>query len=97
MVELDDLEGLGQAKRLTARICATIHNEFARLAWLRFGSKDIPPPTPAQESDWLPRYVKKPAKITKTNSDGSPQSKPLTRAEAVSRRVSQAFTDMFGG
>jgi hypothetical protein len=104
MVELDELEGLGQAKRLTARICATIHNEFAKLAWLRFGSKDDPRPTLAPESDWLPRTVKpkQSKRSAKVNSDGqasSPTSSspPKTRADAVARQVSQAFADMFGG
>jgi hypothetical protein len=97
VVELDELEGVGQSKRLTARVCATIHNEFARLTWIRFGSKDIPPPTPAQESDYLPRRVKPVNSVGRVQTvDSSGQAiKPKTRAEAVSASVTNAFAEMF--
>jgi hypothetical protein len=51
---LDDLEGAGQAKRLTARICAEVHNAIRNYAWSRFGEKNSKPPKSVDESQFLP-------------------------------------------
>lgn len=101
MVELDDLEGLGQAKRLTARICATIHNAAAQTRWsslvAQLGKSAPPPPPMLDEADWLPRKAsgKVAVRVVEpTAADG--QSQLLTRAESVSKKVCSAFAEMFG-
>jgi hypothetical protein len=51
---LDELEGVGQAKRLTARLCAEIHNAIRNASWGAYGSKGSQPPERMDESLFLP-------------------------------------------
>jgi hypothetical protein len=51
---LDDLEGVGQAKRLTARLCAEIHNAITMGIWSIHGEKNSKPPSRIHESRFLP-------------------------------------------
>jgi hypothetical protein len=54
---LDDLEGIGQAKRLTARICAEIHNAFTKALWVQTAKTGDPPPVLVHESRFMPARV----------------------------------------
>lgn len=89
--ELDDLEAAGQAKRLVGRICAEIHNAVRNYGWMRHADKNTPPPTPLDETRWLPRRVKR--KKVKKSSASSTVAQPLTQGEAVSQKIKQAFSD----
>lgn len=60
---LDELEGAGQAKRLTARLCAEVHNAISLGIWSVHGQKDSKPPRPMSESRFLP--VRMPAAFDK--------------------------------
>lgn len=88
--ELDDLEASGQAKRLVGRICAEIHNAVRNYGWARHADKSTPPPTPLDETRWLPRRVKRKAK--KASASGM-IAKPTTQGEVVSQKIKQAFSD----
>jgi hypothetical protein len=86
IAELDELEAAGQAKRLVGRICAEIHNAVRNYGWMRHADKNTPPPTPLDESRWLPRRAKRKARKSR-------DEKQLTQAEVVSQKITQAFSD----
>jgi hypothetical protein len=70
---LDDLEGAGQAKRLTARVCAEIHNAIRDAMWSMHGAPNSQPPKRMDETLFLPVRVAKPkdqdlaARVRETN------------------------------
>lgn len=82
---LDDLEGAGQAKRLTARLCAEVHNAIRYYAWQVHGSKDSQPPEAMRETDFLPVRIKqerKPAIVPE---------KPRTKREAQQDEIERSL------
>jgi hypothetical protein len=53
---------------------------------MRHADKNTPPPTPLDESRWLPRRAKRKARKSR-------DEKQLTQAEVVSQKITQAFSD----
>jgi len=60
---LDELEGAGQSKRMTARICAEVHNAVRMYAWGRSAKPGDKPPVPITESQFLPVRVQSKDKV----------------------------------
>lgn len=83
---LDELEGAGQAKRLTARICAEIHNAIRVAGWSVYGKENSQPPPRMDEALFLP------VRIRPDKDDGS-----LERQRAdLAKKVDQAMLGLCG-
>jgi hypothetical protein len=85
LAALDELEGVGQAKRLAARICAEINNSIRLYGWAVHGDAKSAAPPLRDESLWLPK--RRPAKQ---------QTAPkLTRAQRLNQQLDSALSSLF--
>lgn len=87
-MSLDELEGAGQAKRLTARLCAEFHNAVQLATWATHGEKGSQAPKRMSETVFLPVRQAKPA------SDG--RSAEQQQRDQVAKDVDSVLRGMFG-